>query len=197
MEDWSARQYLKFEDERTAAAARSPGAGAAGEGRACVVDLGCGPGNSTELLVERYPQAAVIGPGLLARHAAHRRASGCRNAPSSKPISRPGRRRPRTGLLFANAAFQWVPIICRICGGCSERCRRAACCAVQMPDNTRRAGARASMREVASGGPWARASRIKRRRARRPAARRKPTTTCSSRSATQARHLAQRLQPRD
>ena len=60
MLDWNPALYRRYEDERTRPAqellARVPLAEAAR-----VVDLGCGPGNSTELLVHRFPKAEALG----------------------------------------------------------------------------------------------------------------------------------------
>ncbi|MEM8956016.1 MAG: SAM-dependent methyltransferase [Verrucomicrobiota bacterium] len=57
---WDAGHYLKFEDERTRPIYDLVGAiGLDGPKR--IVDLGCGPGNSTQVLKERWPGARVIG----------------------------------------------------------------------------------------------------------------------------------------
>jgi trans-aconitate 2-methyltransferase len=150
--DWSPSIYLKFEDERTRPArdllAQVPLAAARK-----IVDVGCGPGNSTELLAERFPGADILGidtsPAMLSR--ARRRLPSLRfevaDADSWTPEA-------DTDLVFANATYQWVadhiPKLSRVL----RALRPGAVLAVQMPDNLGEPTHRA-MVEVAAAGPWA------------------------------------------
>jgi trans-aconitate 2-methyltransferase len=131
MSAWDDAQYLKFGDERTRAArdllARVP------LGRAeRVVDLGCGPGNSTALLRERWPAARLTGvdnsPEMLAR--ARKDHSDvewvCADAATYRPD-------PPAELLFANAVFHWVPDHAALFPSLIERLPAAGVLAVQMP----------------------------------------------------------------
>jgi trans-aconitate 2-methyltransferase len=151
MEDWSARQYLKFEDERT----RPPRdllAQVPLQRPRLVVDLGCGPGNSTELLLERFPQSEVIGldssPDMLRK--ARERLPDCAFIEADIASWTPA---PQTDLLFANAALQWVPDHQQVLRRLLEALPDGGVLAVQMPDNTHEP-ANALQREVAEHGPW-------------------------------------------
>ena len=151
MADWSAEQYLKFEDERTRPSrdllAQIPIVDARK-----VVDIGCGPGNSTELLVKRWPQAAVIGIDTSAdmlRQARERlpaqtfiEANIAHWAPPEK-----------TDVLFANAMFQWVPGHLKQLQRLLGALPRGGVLAVQIPDNLDQPS-HALMREVADLKPW-------------------------------------------
>jgi trans-aconitate 2-methyltransferase len=152
MTDWSARQYLRFEDERTRPSrdllAQVPLARAR-----LVIDLGCGPGNSTELLAERYPQAEIVGldssPDMLRQ--ARERLPQCAFTQADLATWMPGE---PADLLFANAVFQWVPDHPSVLRRLVEALPQGGVLAVQMPDNTTEP-ALALMQEVAANGPWA------------------------------------------
>jgi trans-aconitate 2-methyltransferase len=151
MADWSPSAYLKFEDERTRAA-RDLLAQVPGDARR-IVDVGCGPGNSTELLAERYPDADILGldnsPAML--EAARARLPRLRFEAADANVWIPA---PDVDLVFANATYQWIPGHLDQLGKVLNALRPGAVLAVQMPDNLAEP-THALMRAVAEAGPWA------------------------------------------
>jgi trans-aconitate 2-methyltransferase len=133
MSDWDAQQYLKFEDERTRAArdllAQIPVQDARG-----VVDIGCGPGNSTELLAKRWPQAKITGIDTSAdmlRQARERLPQATFVEANISHWAQPA----GTDVLFANAIFQWVPNHLKQLMRLAMSLPTGGALAVQMPDN--------------------------------------------------------------
>jgi trans-aconitate 2-methyltransferase len=149
---WSAEQYLKFEDERTRPAldllAQVPLAT-----NGAVYDLGCGPGNSTELLVERFAGATVIGldsdDTMLAT--AKKRLPGH----EFRKADLAGWVPPQpAALLYANAVFQWVPDHLSVLERLMDHLAPGGVLAVQMPDNLTEPS-HALMEETGQDGAWA------------------------------------------
>lgn len=150
--DWNPALYRRFEDQRTRPAqdllARVPLMSAMH-----VIDLGCGPGNSTELLTNRFPSATVSGidtsEAMLA--SARERLPHCFFLHSDVSAWQPEH---PPDLLFANAVLQWVPdhevLLSRLFGCLAP----SGVLAVQMPDNLDEPTHR-SMREVATHKRWA------------------------------------------
>lgn len=153
MSDWNPALYRAFEDERTRPArellARVPLADARR-----VVDLGCGPGNSTELLAARFAAAEVVGidhsPAMLAE--ARQRLPRLRFMLADIAGWVP--EGPPPDLVFANASLQWLPGHAALLPRLFAVLAPGGVLAVQMPDNLDEPSHRL-MREVAGEPPFA------------------------------------------
>jgi trans-aconitate 2-methyltransferase len=150
---WSATQYRAFEDERTRPARDLLAALPQIDAR-CVVDLGCGPGNSTELLAQRFPGALLSGIDSSADmiEAARKRLPqarfetvGIEAWSASGPFD----------VVLANAVLQWLPDHAALLPALARRLGQGGALAIQMPNNLD-CPAHRLMREIAADGAWAR-----------------------------------------
>ena len=152
MPDWDPALYLRFEDERTRPArdllARVNPAAAR-----FVVDLGCGPGNSTALLDDRFAGAEVLGLDSSAAMitAARERLPHCRFMVADLMEWTPDR---AADVIFANAVLQWLPDHPSLLRRLFQWLAPGGVLAIQMPDNLDEPSHRA-MRHVASDPRWA------------------------------------------
>ena len=152
MSDWSPSQYLKFANERTRAA-RDLLAQVPPQAPELIYDLGCGPGNSTELLVAAYPKARVVGvdnsPQMLAKARL-----ALPNVEFIEADLATWQASTDVDVLFSNATFQWVPDHVAVLQSLLRRLKAGAVLAVQMPDNLNEPS-HVAMREAASNAPYA------------------------------------------
>jgi trans-aconitate 2-methyltransferase len=147
---WSPAQYLKFEEERTRPVRdlvqRIPLARLSS-----AADVGCGPGNSTEVLRERYGQARIVGidssPDMI--EAARKRLPDIAFEVADIREWRP---KEAFEAILANAVLQWIPDHETLIPSLIASLRAGGALAVQMPDNLDEPSHRL-MREVAAEGP--------------------------------------------
>jgi trans-aconitate 2-methyltransferase len=135
MPTWDPNQYLRFAEERTRPC-RDLAAQIAVPSPRHVIDLGCGPGNSTQVVAERWPKAELTGldssPDMI----------------EAARLSRPSQtwvvgdianwtaqaERP-CDVVFSNAALQWVPDHAALFPHLMAQIATGGALAVQVPNN--------------------------------------------------------------
>ncbi|URN16431.1 MULTISPECIES: trans-aconitate 2-methyltransferase [Streptomyces] len=143
---WDPRQYLRHSGHRTRPfldlLARVPELPAAREGRpARIADVGCGPGNVTALLADRWPDAHITGLDLSREMLDRAEADHAGPTPGGGRID--FRHADATGwtpgepydLIVSNAALQWVPGHAEHFGGWLEGIVPGGTLAFQVPAN--------------------------------------------------------------
>ncbi len=152
MTGWNPSEYLLFGDARTRPAV-DLAFRIAVDSPTAVVDLGCGPGNSTAVLTRRWPQARVLGLDssremIAAASAAYPHGEwqilGIAQWSPEVPVD----------VVFSNAALQWLPdhgpLVERLFGFVAP----GGALAFQIPSATY-AEVRNLIHEIAREEPWA------------------------------------------
>jgi trans-aconitate 2-methyltransferase len=155
MSGWNPSQYLKFAEERTQPC-RDLAARIAVTNVRRVIDLGCGPGNSTSVLRDRWPDAEFTGLDNSAEMIARAR----REYPSQRWIAGDISEWAAAGdgqfdVVFSNAALQWVDDHAAVYPRLLSRVAPGGALAIQIPGNIDALPHRL-MREVAATPAWSR-----------------------------------------
>lgn len=133
MPEWDANLYLKFGDERTQPAIDLV-TRVSLEAPQHIIDIGCGPGNSTAILRQRWPGARVTGLDSSPRMIEAARLSQpeqewiLADASSWLASTAAG-----YDLVFSNAALQWMPDHAALVPGLFGRVQPGGALAFQMP----------------------------------------------------------------
>ncbi|MDI1283691.1 MAG: methyltransferase domain-containing protein [Reyranella sp.] len=154
---WDANLYLKFADLRVRPAldlmGRLDPANGARAGHV-IYDLGCGAGNISRILAERFPGAEVVGidssEEMLAKARTQTTDSRVSFAKGDLAQFKPGK---PPGILYSNAAYHWLEGHIDMFPRLMKLLPSGGQLAIQMPRN-HEAPSHALMRQAAEAGPW-------------------------------------------
>jgi trans-aconitate 2-methyltransferase len=153
MSAWSATDYLRFGDERTRPC-RDLAARIGIPHPRRIIDLGCGPGNSTSVLAGRWPDADLTGLDssreMLAAAEREHPAMRWMRGEIAEWIAERG---PAFDIVFSNAALQWVDDHASVFPGLLRRVAEGGVLAVQVPSVSDSPSQR-GMREMAASPAW-------------------------------------------
>jgi trans-aconitate 2-methyltransferase len=149
---WNPTVYLTYGDERTRPAMELL-ARLKNENPSRVIDLGCGPGNSTAALAARWPHAHLEGLDSSAEMLALARKTDLRAEWIQADIDT-WSARAKYDVIFSNATFQWLGGHRALLARLVSFIEPGGSLAFQVPHNMD-APSHLLMRETAAGGPWA------------------------------------------
>ncbi len=108
MAEWDSTQYLKFEKERSRAATDLANRIEL-EAPKRVLDLGCSPGNSTLVLLERFPHSEILGVDNSTDMIAKARINCPEYTFELRTVAPNIQLLETYDLIFSNACIQWIP----------------------------------------------------------------------------------------
>lgn len=151
--EWNSAQYLLFEQERTRPS-KDLAARIEQEAPAAVLDVGCGPGNSTNVLRERFPNAAILGIDSSRNMLEQARKKypeltfeqltltpDCTEITGSYDV------------IFSNACLQWIPNHKKLFPSLFSKLKPGGVLAIQIP-MTSDMPISAILREMTDDSPW-------------------------------------------
>lgn len=148
---WNPDVYMKFGDLRTRPALEL--ALRAGTTEGLIYDLGCGPGNSAEVLRTLNPDARLVGvdssPEMLARAVQE----GPKDATWIEADLLSWVPDEKVDLVFSNATYQWLDGHGELFPALFQSLAPGGTLAIQMPQNFS-APSHVIMRQTALDGPW-------------------------------------------
>ncbi len=151
MTDWNPHQYLKFANERT-----QPSIDLAArinvDNPKSIIDIGCGPGNSTRVLRDRWPDAKIA--GIDSSAAMIEKAK--KDYPDIEWITADASKfasDKKYDIVFSNAAIQWMPNHELLVPRLFEIVNGGGALAVQVPAN-RESPLHQAVLAVSSSSKW-------------------------------------------
>ncbi len=153
MPSWDPSQYLHFAEERTRPA-RDLAVQIRAERVSRVIDLGCGPGNSTSVLAVLYSQARITGldnsPDMIEQARRLYPSIAWQTGDIAAWADEEGE---TFDVVYSNAALQWVPDHESLFPKLMQRVSPGGALALQMPANFD-CDAQQAMRRLAASAAW-------------------------------------------